>query len=281
MQKMNEDTGFSFEYASAVLGFHQSKASSSDYLNQTYDAFCNKSNEQIAYSETFFNKFRSSDIAVTSWRQCIETVSNKEGHYAAAIPAADLTGAVVILRRTGQGSIPGLQIQSVEPAGAYQVTCTYAGRPVVGIEFPDSQREIAINCTKTANINVDFIINSNWGIFSSFSVPGYGGRVSQLETSVATLSNAVATLQAQLGDLSAMVSRTEATRTDQTTAVENGGWRNDHPLSAVRLSATCPAGQVAVGLDVISGGTCKGQCDYDGRPVANFRVICAPLALTR
>lgn len=42
-------------------------------------------------------------------------------------------------------------------------------------------------------------------------------------------------------------------------------------------SATCKEGMVMTGIDIMVGGTCKNQCNADGRPVATYRIRCAPI----
>lgn len=51
--------------------------------------------------------------------------------------------------------------------------------------------------------------------------------------------------------------------------------------SAVTPVAQCPAGQVAVGIEMTLGGTCHEQCNADGRTVSSFRLVCATPMVAR
>jgi hypothetical protein len=42
-------------------------------------------------------------------------------------------------------------------------------------------------------------------------------------------------------------------------------------------SADCQKGMVMTGIEVVVGGTCHNQCNTDGRPVATYRIHCAPM----
>ena len=50
-----------------------------------------------------------------------------------------------------------------------------------------------------------------------------------------------------------------------------GAWSN------TSKSAVCLAGQVAVGIEVIYGGTCNSQCNADGGVVQEIKVVCRAL----
>jgi hypothetical protein len=43
----------------------------------------------------------------------------------------------------------------------------------------------------------------------------------------------------------------------------------------------CDEGQVAVGIDLTLGGTCHEQCNGDGRPVQQFKVVCRALQIAK
>ncbi|MHC2621535.1 hypothetical protein ACVIW2_003567 [Bradyrhizobium huanghuaihaiense] len=43
----------------------------------------------------------------------------------------------------------------------------------------------------------------------------------------------------------------------------------------------CDEGQVAVGIDLTLGGTCHEQCNGDGRPVQQFKLVCRALQIAR
>ena len=41
--------------------------------------------------------------------------------------------------------------------------------------------------------------------------------------------------------------------------------------------ARCKAGMVMTGIEIVVGGTCRNQCNADGRPLAGYRILCSPL----
>jgi hypothetical protein len=42
-------------------------------------------------------------------------------------------------------------------------------------------------------------------------------------------------------------------------------------------TAKCKPGMVMTGIEIVVGGTCKHQCDADGRPLAAYRILCSEL----
>jgi hypothetical protein len=50
---------------------------------------------------------------------------------------------------------------------------------------------------------------------------------------------------------------------------------------AASFPLRCEAGQVAVGVNLILGGTCHEQCNGDGRPVQQFKLVCQALEITK
>ncbi|SUA92995.1 hypothetical protein [Pandoraea pulmonicola] len=65
----------------------------------------------------------------------------------------------------------------------------------------------------------------------------------------------------------------------RSSATPKGAWQPDQGfgggLNKVAHESACPAGQVMVGLQIVTGGTCHGFCDPDGRPVTSFKIQCA------
>src|SRR5262245_11833620 len=45
--------------------------------------------------------------------------------------------------------------------------------------------------------------------------------------------------------------------------------------------ADCQQGMVMTGIEIAVGGTCRHQCDADGRPVATFVIHCSQLQTGR
>jgi len=215
LEQRSTDAGFNYQDTEDILGFNFSDANSSDKRNAAYDQFCKKTDQDIAYSRTFFNTFRSSDGAVKAWQQC---VLHAEGHFGLSVPSENLTGALVKLTKVGTGGVPDLKIQSVQPAGNYEISCTYNGKDVTAAQFPRGQREVTITCTKAANAAVTFSINSNWGVFDGFSIAGYNDTITQLQ-------NEIGKLQAQIGQivgLSNTVSTITSTLTFSASACPDG-----------------------------------------------------------
>ncbi|WP_195820666.1 hypothetical protein [Roseobacter sp. MH60115] len=46
--------------------------------------------------------------------------------------------------------------------------------------------------------------------------------------------------------------------------------------NAMSMASQCPNGQVMVGIEMIIGGTCRGQCNADGGAFHKYRIICSP-----
>ncbi len=84
----------------------------------------------------------------------------------------------------------------------------------------------------------------------------------------------------QLGDFGKnTVMRVSALETKMT-STPTSAWGPDKSFgggtNAVPLDSECPAGQVMVGIQIVTGGTCHGQCDPDGRALHRFKIQCAP-----
>ena len=41
--------------------------------------------------------------------------------------------------------------------------------------------------------------------------------------------------------------------------------------------ARCKSGMVMTGIEIVVGGTCRNQCNADGRPLAAYRILCSEL----
>lgn len=41
--------------------------------------------------------------------------------------------------------------------------------------------------------------------------------------------------------------------------------------------AQCKEGMVMTGIEIVVGGTCRNQCNADGRPLAAYRILCSEL----
>jgi hypothetical protein len=54
-----------------IIGINFKDADSSEKPTAAYDQFCKRSDEDSAYSRTFYNTFRSSDGAVSAWEKCV------------------------------------------------------------------------------------------------------------------------------------------------------------------------------------------------------------------
>ena len=76
-------------------------------------------------------------------------------------------------------------------------------------------------------------------------------------------------LLAAVRAIEARMNGTNATTSSQTYG--RGAWSN------TTKTATCPAGQFAVGVEVVYGGTCNSQCNADGGTIQEVKVTCRGL----
>ena len=237
LEQRSTDAGFSYQDVGEIIGLSFSDADSTEKRNAVYDQFCKKTDEDIAYSRTFYNTFRSSDGAVNAWQQC---VLHAEGHFGLSYPDEKLTGALLKLTIRGEGEKPDLEIYSVERSSTEPVECTYNGKSVIGVKFPHNQREVTITCTKPPNAYVKFAINSNWGVFDSFEIPGYSQTIAELQASISKLRAQLRSIHTIQGD------------------------KNDCQWSSYELScaSACPP------QSVITGGNCEMPNGTAGAPIA-------------
>jgi predicted transcriptional regulator len=77
-------------------------------------------------------------------------------------------------------------------------------------------------------------------------------------------------------DLISAVRAVETRLNAPTKPVTSQGYGRSAWINTVR-TATCPVGQIAVGLDVQYGGTCNSQCNADGGAIQEIRVLCRAL----
>ncbi len=63
--------------------------------------------------------------------------------------------------------------------------------------------------------------------------------------------------------------------TGETTAVPSNGQFGGQNASVWK--AECPKGTVMTGIELVVGGTCRNQCNTDGRPLTTYGIHCAPL----
>jgi hypothetical protein len=47
--------------------------------------------------------------------------------------------------------------------------------------------------------------------------------------------------------------------------------------NAAVWKAECKPGMVMTGIEIVVGGTCRNQCNADGRPLAAYRILCSEL----
>ncbi len=77
-------------------------------------------------------------------------------------------------------------------------------------------------------------------------------------------------------DLISAVRTVEARLDNPSKPVASQGYGRGVWVNTVR-TASCPAGQIAVGIDVQYGGTCNSQCNADGGTIQEIRVLCRAL----
>jgi hypothetical protein len=185
--------GLNVNILNQVLGLNDSDYSNSKNLQEKYQAFCKKTVQDIAYSSSFFNRYRSSDFAVAQWTECIKNTS--DGHFALVVPDEGLTGAIVRLAIRTTGTVPNLRITSVQPSGAYEVNCYYGSEPVTAAQFPPGITQVAVSCLKRADVAASIVLNTSWGAFDPIIIPGYNKTISAIQTDI---SQTRASLQADL-----------------------------------------------------------------------------------
>lgn len=84
------------------------------------------------------------------------------------------------------------------------------------------------------------------------------------------LDNQARTIEMLRKNISALSSPVAVAQDIGYSAARGGG------SGAMTMSSLCPANQVVIGVEIIVGGTCHGQCDLDGGTLHKFRVKCAP-----
>ena len=185
--------GLSFKDLTRSIGLNSSSVNDSQKRKESYNLFCSKTDEQIAYSSEFFQKYKNSDYAVKAWSDCIQT--RPEGHFAAIIPDVTLSGAIVTMNKRSSGSVPPLSIQSIQSVPDKSIQCYYGNNLAENATYPDGTREISITCQKQANIPVSFNINTNWGVFDNIRVQGYSQELQAIQLDIARLNQKISELE--------------------------------------------------------------------------------------
>ena len=96
---------------------------------------------------------------------------------------------------------------------------------------------------------------------------------------VACLNELHGQLRAEIDKVNTLQSQVHQIEARLMTAPD-GAWQTEQSFgggaNAMTRTSQCPPGQVMVGLQVVTGGTCHGTCNPDGRPIHKFSAMCAP-----
>lgn len=106
------------------------------------------------------------------------------------------------------------------------------------------------------------------------------------QTAVGVASKALAALKATQGQIDALKAQLDALKVKSAGPPEDPKRIDDTQLQTkndgnLEYSLRCPAGQVAVGVDLLLGGTCHDYCTGNGHPVERFKVVCQPLEVAK
>jgi hypothetical protein len=82
-------------------------------------------------------------------------------------------------------------------------------------------------------------------------------------------------LIAVLLQLSATQAYAQVVDTENTVSVPSNGMAGGANPSIWK--ARCKPGMVMTGIEIVVGGTCRNECNADGRPLAAYRILCSPL----
>lgn len=226
----SKDFGFSFSDISRSLGLNSETVNDAVKRNSAYKDFCEKSVEDIAYSSQFFQKYRTSDVAVSKWSECIKTKA--EGHFSVVVPDLTLTGAVITLTKRASGSVPDLNVTSIQSSSENRVECLFNEINAVDAVFPKNTREISLTCLKQADDPVTFTINTNWGNFGPISLQGYTQSLQELQLSIARLRREILSQVNALQQVDARISAGQSCR-----------WIEIPTKAPLRTSASCSPGE--------------------------------------
>lgn len=234
--------GFSFEDLSRTIGLSASDAKDNTKRKQSFDLFCSRTEQDIAYSSAFFRRFRSSDVAVRAWSDCVK---NAQGHFAMVNPDATLTGATITLTKVASGRVPALDIISVESAIPGAINCFHGTTKAEDATFAEGDREVVITCAKRADESVTFALNTNWGVYDQIKLRGFSQSLSDLSQETALMRS---NLTRRDADLQTDLDR-ERGRIDTATG-GNACFFTDakDKISTDWIDHSCPAGSYAAGL---------------------------------
>jgi hypothetical protein len=145
----------------------------------------------------------------------------------------------------------------VQDNNTLNISCTRTGRQ-------GSSGEVVFD-EGTVTLMTDIGPNGNYGAFVPRDARLAEDQASSIKRQIDSLEQRLESVNKQL--TAAIQEVPDAVFSDYSAA-----WGG---TNAVPYAASCPNGQVAVGLELVLGGTCHGQCDPDGRPVHKFRLKCA------
>lgn len=247
-----------FEDLTRTLNIGASDLSNNTNRSAKYNEFCSKTVQDIAYSATFFNRYRDSDVAVKAWSECIK-VTATEGIFALVSPDNGLTGASITLAVKRSGTVPPLDILSVEPAGDYTVTCNAGTVLAENATFSEGKREAAIRCIKAANQDTTFTIDTNWGTYPPIRIPGFDSTISALQSELAqlrqTINNRDVTINQLAETVAALKKEVDGVAFapqfgDATKAALRDYKFNGASPTPPALTSYCHKGEVAVGVEI-------------------------------
>mgnify|MGYP003383365158 CR=1 FL=1 len=237
IEERSANFGISYESITESLGLSSSFADNEESRSEAFRSFCAQSSEDIAYSSEFYERYRTSDVAVGAWRDCI---ANVEGHFAAVVPSLTLTGALVTLTKRASGQIDALDITSVESTPRGEVQCFYGGLLVEDVQFPANTREVSITCQKRADLPVTFAINSNWGTFDAIVLNGFSEEIRDLQLELARQNSQILEILGEMVSQSELAGRNYAAfgqRIRLQSGVEPGAYITRHSGGGYYINA--------------------------------------------
>ena len=243
-----------YEDVAKTLDINATDFSNSTKLSSKYNDFCKKTVQDIAYSSTFYNKYRDSDVAVKAWSECIKSTAS-EGIFSLVTPDNGLTGALVILAVKRSGEVLPLDILSIQPAGDYTVTCNAGTTRAEDANFQAGKREQVISCIKAANKDTTFTIDTNWGTYPPIRIPGFDSTISALQADLSQLRQIINNRDNTINNLSQTVAVLKRQVEEVPLWPELSGklaglGQDAFDTSPQAFTSYCGQGQVAVGVEI-------------------------------
>ncbi|MBI3102020.1 MAG: hypothetical protein HYY98_10775 [Burkholderiales bacterium] len=265
------NAGASWKFISASFG--QSSMSTEEVASKVCSASSGESTSSDAYKQ-YVETIAAG--AYSAYETCIRFKDTNDLRF--DVDLASVLPSEFTISIGYSQAIQGANTAELSYSASSGVTCAWNGISSAATKL-NAPSSVLVHCSRKDQGKpgyAKFIRTNGIGGSMTIPLPAYDNNGIPINT-LASLNKTISDLRIQVDSLeelkrtvSALSSPVPAAQDVAYSASRGGG------ASAMTMSSYCPAGQVVIGVEMIVGGTCHGQCEPDGGALHKFRVKCAP-----